>query len=590
MSRSLPCPALEAALHAYADRELGEAEAARVEAHLEQCAGCVAALREVEAVGAVLKQWERQQAPAAPPRLARNVLAQVREEQAAAAPGPRRVRRAPRAARRPAFAWAAAALLLVGVGVLGARLAAPPPPPEPFTPSVATLPPGPQRPAPAPAPVEVQPLPRDLLARAPLRALELPGGPEGLPEGVSREAFLAGALDAQRTLEMELEFERRVGVRGVWIVDVQDGVERRLLVTPAAAEAFAPEDLVAWLRARAAETASAAPAPATSGPGPVPARALAARLAPVPASAPVFQLGREGSAQGVLLRVRAVPRAAGAAGQLALDPLVAVREGVLRLEPDDTREGPPAVVALVRGAAQPLWMPAGQLLSTPAGDMALAQAAWLPAGAGETRWRLACVPVSAGVARPGPVRLLPFVAPPALRHALLEDEPALRVRELLARWRLGGSAADVPGGWSLLELYDEAAELARVQELARVAAQLPGGFVAADGEERALGLELPGLAGPAQEALVARLLHGYAWQALRGLALARGPGLSTFLAALAAEDRPLAVLPPAVGAAGDGLERARGRGLGWRLAAHAAAGDVLDWQASPAEAALPGPR
>ncbi|MFM8979460.1 MAG: zf-HC2 domain-containing protein, partial [Planctomycetia bacterium] len=469
MSRSLPCSALEPALHAYADRELCEAEAARLEAHLEQCAGCAAALREVEAVGAVLKQWERQQAPAAPAHLARNVLARVRDEQAATPPQVQRpALRAPRAGLRTGLRWAAAALLLLGVGALLAHWAGrPQPEPVPFQPRVAQVP-EPAAPAPAPPAPGVQPLPRDLLARAPLRALELPSGPEGLPEGVSREAFLAGALDAQRTLEMEVEFERRVGVRGVWIVDVQDGVERRLLVTPGAAEAFAPEDLVAWLRARAAETASAAPQPATRATGPVPARALAARLAAVAAGAPVFQLGREGSAQGVLLRVRAVPRGA-ARGREALDPLAAVRDGVLRLEPDEALEGPPCVVALVRGAAQPLWLPAGQLLATPSGDVLLAQACWLPAGTGETRWRLACVQVSEGVRRAGPVRLLPFVAPPALRRALLEEEPARAVREVLAGWRLGGAAmAGLPGGWSLLELYDEAAEQARVQDLARV--------------------------------------------------------------------------------------------------------------------------
>lgn len=614
--RPAPCAELEAALHAYADRELEEAQVPALEAHLEGCAGCAAALREVEAVGAVLKGWERQQAPTAPPHLARSVLARVREEAAGATPvalpspprrlpaGARRARSAGTASggaprgRQPrgpaAWGWAAAALLLLGVGAAAWRLQQPvAPAPEPFVPRAAGLPPAPGR-APGTGPVappalQVEPLPRELLARVPVRQLELPGGAEGLPEGVAREAFLAGALDAQRMLAMELEFERRVGVRGVWIVDVQDGVERRLLVTPAAAEAFAPEDLVAWLRARAAETASAAPGLPTLPPGPVPARELAARLAGVAQAPPAWQLGREDSPQGVLLRVRPVAQDAGLPALEALDPLDAVRAGVLRLDVDDTAASPAQVVARLRGAALPVWLPAGQLLSTPGGDVALATSSWLVPAAGEARWLLPCVPVSEGLRREGPVRLLPLLAPPALRAALLDAAPAAGVLDLVRGWRAGRGGGALPAAWSLLDLLDEAAEVARLPDLVRVAGLLPGGFAVADGAGLALGLELPPLAGPAQAALVARLLQGHAWQALRALRPAPGATLDGLLATLGAGDEPLPGAPRP-GGAGDGLPRWWGRAPGWVLEASGPAGGRRAWLALPRSGAPAGER
>jgi hypothetical protein len=515
--RPSPCDGHSGNLPAYVDHELPELEGSALEQHLERCPRCQARLRELEAVSAVLKGWDAT-APAAPERLARAVLARVDAAGEA--------RRAARSRRRlGAFALAAGVLLAVGVPlVLAQQRGAEQVPAEPFVRTVA------QAPALAPAPAlpapDVPGVPGPLLKHEPwIASIETPrpGDPAlaELGDPAAREAFLRGALDAQRALDMEREFERRVGQRGVWVTDVQDGQVRRMLVTAEAARAFGSDDLVAWLRSKRAETASL---PRTTAPRTLALTAgdlLNESLEGLPGTPALYTLLRPGSARAPILEVRALASPAsrpGAEGLEVLDPLLAQERRQLRLEP--ASHDVAALVAIVRDTDKPILLPAGQLVSGGETDLVVAVSTWLPATPGQQAWQVPCVVVRSGDRRGEAVaRLMPFVAAPGLRALLLAGADPERVRSLVREQVAASVGGVAPAEWSLLDLYDLASDGQRVGQLAGVVDSAPAGVLVSDGGGRFLGLEHVHARGEGARPLLARLLHGYVWEAQRRVRL-----------------------------------------------------------------------
>jgi len=511
--RPSPCDGFSGTLPAYMDHELPEGQGASVEAHLEACPRCQARLRELEAVSAVLKAWDAQ-VPAGPPasqRLERAVLARVEVASRQRLAERRRL-------RVTSFALAAAVLLAVGVPLaLGLMRRAGEAPYPSFTRAVAQAPridPG-QSPRP-PRTVATAP---GLLAHAPWSSPAEPP-PAPFADAGAREAFLTGALPAQQDLEREREFTLRVGQRGVWVLDFDDGVRRRLLVTPEAARAFAPGELLAWVRAKNAEPFYDAPrAERALG---LTAGDLLAELLTGGAGARawkdsrhLYTLGRRGTPQHLLEVFRLVPRGAAAPeGPEVLDPLLAQQRGQLRLEPSPHDAS--TLNAVVEGTALPILIPAGQLITGGETDLLVARATWLPAAANPDAWQIPCVSVRVGSRRSeATATLTAFVAGPSLRALLVAGADAEVVRKHARDLWSAGLGGQAPAEWSLLDLYDAASDGARLEQQLKFATSSPHGVVVSDAHGRFLGLEHLTVRGEGAAPLLARLLHGYDWEATR---------------------------------------------------------------------------
>jgi len=511
--RPSPCDGFSGALPAYVDHELPEEQGSSVESHLEGCPRCQARLRELESVSSVLKAWDAQvpAGPPAPQRLERAVLARV---QAASAQ-----RQADRLRTRlTALALAAAVLVAVGVPLaLGLAKRAEVEPYPAFERMVATAPhvdPG----APPAAPRTV-PTPAELLAHAPWSAPSVPPGQ--VSDEAAREAFLAGALPAQQELELEREFTLRVHERGVWVTDVQGGTTRRLLVTPRAAEAFGADELLDWLRMKAAEPyydpTEARPRSLGLSAGDLLAEPLGdgTTRRPLREELPLYSLGKPGTPKHALDVWPLAPRSAAApSGPEVLDPLEAQARLRLRLEPSAHDKA--VLLAVVEGTTLPILIPAGQLVTGGETDLVVARATWLPASSRQDVWMVPAVEVRSGPRREaGAARLTPFVAGPSLRALLLAGADAEVVRthaRNLVAATLGGNA---PPEWSLLDLYDGATDGLVLAQLVDVVRQAPHGLILGDDQGRFVGLEHLTVRGEGATPLLARLLHGYVWEARR---------------------------------------------------------------------------
>jgi len=111
------CRTVQRKLNAYLDRELATPERARVDAHLGVCAKCSEALDRLVRVGAALEQLPAP--PPVPDSLAERVRARARQRLARLRP--QRVVVRPRPLFWPVMGVAAAAILVLGLG-LGALM------------------------------------------------------------------------------------------------------------------------------------------------------------------------------------------------------------------------------------------------------------------------------------------------------------------------------------------------------------------------------------------------------------------------------------------------------------------------------------
>lgn len=556
-----PCDGFSGNLPAYLDRELGPAEHVALEGHLDGCRRCQDRLKDLEAVSAVLKGWDASTpvAQVAPARLQHAVLSRI-------APDGARRRRELRWLRVRRFALAASALLAVGLPpALGwARREAPEDASTGSAPALSAQVPGragaptsPALPSVALPALVVPSLGEERLAARPWPGVQGVEPVPAFPEA-DRERLLAAALPAQRALEQEAWFEARTGIRGVWVVDAARG--RRLLLTPQAAQFFAPERDYDLLRRAAAEPYTNAP----SLPDVAPPLAVADALRPLlsgdegsaawRARQRVYAYGEPGTSRH-LLDVYALPDAGSAWAADMLDPVAAEVGGVLRLEPSGQDDG--SVIALVAGSRQPILLLAGHLLSGGETDRVVARSAWLPASPEPSRWQIACVPVRVGARRAeGGIHVTPFLAGPTLRALLASGASAERVLEHARALRAAAMGGRAPLEWSLLDLYagPQGAEALALPALAQGLARAPAGVIVADPSGALLGLDHVEFGGPAADLLLRRLVHGYQVEALQRhfgrmpAAPAAGQRLEAAFARAAASASALTA-PPVAGAA-----------------------------------------
>ncbi len=544
-------------LPAYLDHELGEAEHRSLSDHLDACPRCQARLKELEAVSAVLKGWDAGHAlpPVAPARLRHAVLARVAEA------GQRRRQEVRRGGLRRG-ALAASVLLGLGLPALGAWRAGPPAPvPAPAFEALLAAGRSPGRP-PAVAGAGVAGVPglsERLIRPRPFEPLSTPlPGPAFDP--VERERLLAQALPLQRALELEARFATRTGVRGVWVVDAVRG--RCLLLTPQAAEFFAPERDYAQLVGSLSDRLTGAPLPTEQAPRVTVSDLVAPLLAAGGDRAegdwrrPLYRFGAPGTDRA-LLEVCALPHDPAHAPIPTLDPVAAEVGGQLRILPSGLDDD--SVVVEVQHTPRPILLVAGHLITGGATDRVVARSTWLPASAAPTRWLIPCLRVRVGAPRAEEgLTLSPFVAGPTLRALLVAGAGAERVLAHARELRAAALGGRVPLEWSLLDLYGGERGLEQLAQpaLAAALARAPAGVLVTDPEGRLLGLEQLGAGGPAGELLLRRLLLGHQVEALQRR-LARGP-----LRAVAP--------PPATGA----LERAAGSDAALGVPPVAAAGEV----------------
>lgn len=518
-----PCDGFTGNLPAYLDRELGAAEHVALEGHLDGCRRCQERLKELEAVSAVLKGWDASSpvAQAAPGRLQHAVLSRI-------APDGLRRRRELRWLRVRKLALAASALLAVGLPLaLGWARRAGPEEASAWPAAATATTPRASYAAPLP-PLFVPLLNEQRLVARPWPQVEAVGPVPAFPEA-DGERLLAAALPAQRALNQEAWFEARTGIRGVWVVDAARG--RRLLLTPQAAQFFAPEKDYDLLRRAAAEPYTGAP----SVPDVTPPMAVADALRPLlsgdegtpgwRARQRVYSYGEPGTARHLLdvyalpsaaLPYAALPGSAAPAAADGLDPVAAEVGGVLRLQPSGQDDG--SVIALVAGTHQPILLLAGHLLSGGETDRVVARSVWLPASPELSRWQIACVPVRAGARRAeGGIHLTPFLAGPTLRALLAAGASPERVLEHARALRAAAMGGRAPLEWSLLDLYGgpQGVEALALPALAHGMARAPAGVIVADPSGALLGLDHVELGGPAGDLLLRRLVHGYQVEALQ---------------------------------------------------------------------------
>jgi hypothetical protein len=498
------------------DRELGPAESASLEAHLDGCPRCQGRVQQLETLSATLKRWDGEAVPRPPlARLKNAVLAEVAEQGVLRRADGRRV-------RFVGFGLAASVLFGLGaaVGLALGSLAGDAPRAVPAGPAPWQ--------GPAPAPRETGPLalrlpdgpvlPEVQTFRAPpARVIPSPPTPPMLsPE--DREAALAAALPAAVRLEEEKRFREETGLEPARVPD-RLGRGGEMIVSERAAtllwELERSGVIDAVLRVRE-ERKYAEPDPVRDT-----LRRPADVLGGVPsldAARPIAELtvGRSAREQRKALDLwpLPVPPGGSSGGEDMIDPVAAWQAGVLRFEESVGDDAD--LVATVRNAARPILLPAGQILGGGKTDRVVAHDTWLPAALGEAKHvRVPCVSVRQGETRAeGGVRPLPFVAGPSIRALLARDvgaDEVLRfVRDLRAALAGGRSMA-----WSLLDLYDEQADLALQEQAAvkTILARAPHGFVATDGAGHLVGIESTTLRGEAARLLLRRLWYGYAKEA-----------------------------------------------------------------------------
>jgi hypothetical protein len=516
-----PCAAFAEAAVLAVDRELGPAEAARLEVHLELCASCRSLARRSAGVSAALRRWDRETNDLRPPaRLALAVRAALRQEGA----WRRRERRLVLLNR----VTVAASVVLAFGPAIGLGLSAPRA--DSQAPAVvATAAPHPRPPA---AAAGVRPSGHRARVASALSGPEasaVAGFDAGAPATFERDTFAVPRgggttpfLDAFTRLEVrrierrrdERAFLAEVGEPGEWLR--LSGGEERLLTLGARA----------YLERKAAELGtglfehlgrSRDPGAHVYAPVPeaVPTDVRVADVVSVPLERAALDawLAREPWSPTAGLQVHFIdvpPAREGSAGpRLVWDLEEAVRVGAVTLGEGVEHD----LVVLVRDVAHPVFVPAGELVAGGLVDRVVARGLWIPAVRGEARHALPCLPVSSAAAASGDLpRPTGRVAGPELRALLAGGADAGAVASLVHRQlrRLGGMGHD----YSLLDAYEGyfhggTYEQLRLDVERRFLGRRAGGFVAAGVRGAFVGLEVSDLPPLAAARLLSRLLAGY---------------------------------------------------------------------------------
>ncbi len=541
----VPCDVYEPMLGPHLDRELTRAEEVRLEAHLDACGRCRKRLARLEGLSSVLRAWDTGSAVEAEPRprIQNAVLARVAETS-------HRRRVDDRVLRMMHLAAAACVLLALGLGI-AFGVAWEPATSTPEAVALADVSFDAEALASLDLPAPLADLPslavtRDVQA---LRGLEREARP--VDEVIERTALdtaqLARLEVFARRLGREQAVEARVGESAVHVT-MGDGEERVLSVS---AYRFAAANgwFARWRRPTHETVAPSAPSSASPGEvrdGSPIGLAVRDMLRPIPgleegssrsieeASPILVSPSSPGSvAADSRLVIRGIPqhqaklRSGDRIGAPvdALDPLRAQREGWLRF--DESGVDPDTLVAFVRGNPKPILIPAGQLLAGGITDRMVAEPILLPAAPDmERRENVPCRVVRVGTRREVSAPILTeWIAGPTIRALLSRGAPDAELQravEAQVRTRMGSQPQHL-AAFSLLELFQShegpahpwvARALAAVRtDRSAWTVEHQAGFVALDGLDGVLGIEVVRLKGAAGTALLTRLYVGYLLEA-----------------------------------------------------------------------------
>ncbi len=501
-----------------ADRELGRAEQAALDAHLATCPSCRERAFEAEWVSRMLKHWDAERASTvrAPARLSPSIRSMVHEE------GLRR-RREFRSLRIHRWAMAASVFLVLGAAVFFGLQRVSVQGPSDLTladvgaprPTLAFLDvPAPLPPRPLDA-IDAGPGPLESLGQAEVRTVAWIAVDEF---GPIAEAFRYLALEAA-----ERDFFARTGEQGIrW--QMPDG-----------RAGFVSSGALASLRARGVDSVEsflaglAERTGAVVEPGHVygsePTAVLSRRGLP-----DVFPLSADRSSVdawldradlalgGGRLRMHAIAgddlatAPAGARRVFDLDRAFHQRHHRLTL----AEGGGDDLVLIVQGTRHPIFIPAGELLQGGRVDRVVRRNVWIPPTLGEGRFEIPCVAVSTEAgSTPGVARPTGLVAGPRLRRLLADDATSEQVSVFV-----DGLTRSRALDFSLLSRFPLTEVRALKQGLA--AAMLKRGwrgFGMTDAQGRLAGIEFTGLPLEAGADLLARVALGYELEdaLLRGL-------------------------------------------------------------------------
>ena len=490
-----PCDLFSEDIHLLVDGELGVAETALVEEHLQVCSRCLALAAKLEAMSSMLKDWDTRtnDLPAPALRIQHGVLARVAEHS-------QRRRRESRLVGLLHHATAALVLLALGLGTwLGLREATsglreatsalreatPTGAPGAVAARISDAPFPFERPA-APSPAAPFVSGRALAALdladevarrasvpefAPLRSLE--NEPDWDRHGAWAELW---KQDAPRVVFLAERAQRedalaaRLG-RAVtrWPGPYLDEPGQRLITVKAfnwLHEGGRKNYLQEWKRA--------APQPHEAGSTTGefrrrPAERLPTDMTAADMLAPMPGVDRElkslfmGGRFGAFFAIQPSEARAGRKKRIAnpaalleawplalepsglfesgpiraglrsfMDPLKAEANGKLRLREEEDGDG--SVVFIVEGTREPIFVPAGQFITGGLGTRVVAEATWLPASRGKTPQIVRCRMVQDPASRDGAgfPTLVPYVAGPTIR-SLLSAEAAPAVVKDAAR-------------------------------------------------------------------------------------------------------------------------------------------------------------
>ena len=546
-----PCDLFSEDIHLLVDRELGAAESAVVEEHLQECPRCLALASQLERMSDVLRAWDLREndQPAPEARLQRAVLGRVLEQST-------RRRRDDRFVRSRHLATAAVVVLGLGLGVvlgLGdgrAPAAAPvvvvsdaPWPLEARTPLTYDLPSG---------PIEDRLTAADLLAGVtrPTFAESTSGESElgPLPEW-NADLFRASVPEDGLPLlvtrfQRQEAFESRFGERALyWMGPKLDETPR--LVTENVYRFLEERAWLASWRHRSIHTSpSVASRPDPLAPDQSTGMTAREMVRPMVGVQERVDLSPEARLAGVSVAtnagaqpkghkapayvaalsawplrdpVSAVPGLRsgplGEAPRRFLDPLAAWGNEQLRLAESQHDAG--MIVAFVKDTTEPIYLPAGHLISGGLADRIVAQPTWLPASQGTATYPIRCFVVQ-GMPREetsGAPQLTPYVVGPTLRALLASGASQAQVKaaaqRMVAAW-MGTFGVEIDvWNWSLRPFYESNAGPQVAAQHDHIKWGDADGFVVGDGLGRILGFELVRAQGSSARELLKRLWLGY---------------------------------------------------------------------------------